>query len=101
MWFFPSDDVRSFRSIKCFLIPEKGIETYLLKTAKTSCLLIISFRVKEGDLFAWMWTEICEKGECNLPKKNIGHGHIFSMLLYQITNVTREMLIIIYMYDVT
>lgn len=84
-----------------FLFQRRGIETYLLKTVKDFLSLNNKFQSEGGRLFTWMWTGICKKGECNLPKKNIGYGHILSMLLYQITNVTQEMLIIIYMCDVT
>lgn len=84
-----------------FLFQRRGVETYLLKTVKDFLSLNYKFQSEGGRLFAWMWTEICKKGEYNLPKKNIGHVYILSMLLYQITNVTQEMLIIIYMCDVT
>lgn len=44
--------------------------------------------MKEGDCLLGCGPKSVKKGDYNLPKKNIGHVHNLSMLLYQITNVT-------------
>lgn len=54
-----------------FLFQRRGVETYLLKTVKDFLTLNYKFQSEGGRLFAWMWTEICKKGDYNLPKKNI------------------------------